>query len=139
MARKKPIRAHKHNYTLEDILNVLDEVMDIYMTKGSDMSWANILLYKHKMTPQLLNNWKHKHEEVLSKVESLNSIRDLKVMGKFLNGEGDTGLIWFSKTNMNWIAEETRVKIESDKDIAQINKDTVINVGWEHGTYKPES
>ena len=137
-AVKKYTRKTGTQFKEDDVLLLLEEIRDTYIDNEKLISFQNLLL-KKRLLPSTMTWWLKYSESCNAIYSELVQMRGARIEDALLsdNNLNATALIWVSKVKHKWVAEETRMKIESDKEVAQLDRDSVINIGWsDDGTDK---
>lgn len=120
------------NFKLDDVVKILNDTIEVYSGNGTTLYYP-MLLIKKGLYPSRVQYWSDNYPEVKELLEILRDISEEKLHGALVDGEGSTSGIMFSlRCNHQWIEEDKKRQLENDKDIAEINKDTVINIGWDN-------
>lgn len=121
------------NLTLDRVIEILKEVIEIYPTVSE--LYYPILFMKpsRKLYPTKIQYWKDKYpDEIQPLLNELDTIAEAKITASILNGGGSTtGQIFYAKCKMKWVPEEIKIKVDGDKDIAEITHDSVITIGFD--------
>jgi hypothetical protein len=126
MAYSKENRKKDYCYKLPEILDILDDVTEEYVT-SPEMSYMMLLL-KRNIIPTQIGYWKLNHPEVQEKIDILNNVLKVKYESALLNGTGNpTSLIWYGKCHLKMVPEEVKLKIESD---AKVIEDVALAVNF---------
>jgi len=127
MAKKVYKRRTPYNFTLDEVLAILDEVLEIY--PSTDVMYYPTLLMKRKLYPTKLQHWKTRYQEVADLIAELDEVRNAKVSEALMSRNGNAGgLVWYTKCNMGYVEEAVKIRIDADKDIAHTNLD--IEIGF---------
>ena len=132
MPKKKYKRVVADNYTLKEILYILENTIEDYMEDDAPMSFQKMMMQEHGIMPNKMDHWRATYPEVEALWNTLKSIRLVRYNDRLLDGEGvNTGaMIWYGKVNLKQVPEEIKYKTESDKENLGVDKDTVINIGF---------
>ena len=130
--KKKYTRRYSNNLKLEEVIDILDEVIDLYMQQGTSLSF-NMMIMQRNITPRQLQYWERTYKEVKERLTELREIRKVRYENELLSEThlSSTNLVWYGKTHLGMVEESVKVKIDADKNIADNYNNTVLRIGFD--------
>ena len=114
----------------DEVQSVLEEVLDLVVSGASDT--GVYMLAKRGLYNERLKYWRREYTEIEELYNIITDIDRLKLENRLLNNTANsTGAIFLLKVHHGYIEEDKKRQLENDKEIAEITKDTIINIGWD--------
>ena len=130
-AKAVKIRRGKKEFTEDSLLEVLEEVRDVFLT--SNEFYFRYALQKKGVSATILHYWTKKSAAIKEAVDELDILQQDKMLSAMLYKKSDINIvsaIFYLKTKGGFIEEAIRLKLESDKQVTMAAQ-KLIRIGFE--------
>lgn len=116
---------------IEQVEKKIQTVLDTFMDDKE--MYHSKMLAKEGLPPNKLHYWRNKYPERVGKLlDELKELQEIKITSALLMAKGNpTGLIWYTKAKMGWVAQETLMKLELERAKANNPLNTISDLKLE--------